>query len=65
MENYYELLQDIARSGFQGNWYNTWLLTMKAEIQYLENTGVNAAEILCWIKDKIEEEIDREVTGVG
>jgi len=38
---------------------------MKAEIQYLENTGVNAAEILCWIKDKIEEEIDREVTGVG
>ena len=65
MENYYELLQDIARSGFQANWHNTWLLTMKAEIQYLENTGVNAVEILCWIKDKIEEEIDREVTGVG
>lgn len=65
MENYYELLQDIARLGFQGNWHDTWLLTMKAEIQYLENTGVNAAEILSWIKDKIEEEIDREVTGVG
>lgn len=65
MENYYELLQDIARSGFQGNWHDTWLLTMKAEIQYLEDTGVNAAEILCWVKDKIEEEVGREVTGVG
>ena len=65
MENYYELLQDIARSGFQGNWHDTWLLTMKAEIQYLENTEINSAEILSWIKDKIEEELDREATGVG
>lgn len=57
-EEFYELLYKIAKTGFRGEWYHTWFYMIKAEIQYLENSGKNGAEILAWVKEKIEEEIE-------
>lgn len=60
-KEFYELLYKIGSTGFRGEWYHTWLYMMKAEIKYLEKSGKNSIEILAWVKDKIEEEIE----GIG
>lgn len=60
-EEFYEMLYEIARTSFRGEWHHTWLYMMKAEIQHLEGIGKNGIEILAWVKDKIEEEIE----GIG
>ena len=57
-EEFYEMLCKIAETSFRGEWYHTWFYMMKAEIQHLEDIGKNGAEILAWVKEKIEEEIE-------
>lgn len=68
-EEFYEMLYKIAQTGFRGEWYHTWLYMMKTEIQYLENNGKNSRQILTWVKNKIEEEIqgieDSRIGGEG
>lgn len=64
-EEFYEMLYKIAQTGFRGEWHHTWLYMMKAEIQHLEDIGKNGAEILAWVKRKIEEEIGIEDSRDG